>query len=92
MTWLALCRYPLDSQGQEAHGQSMKTRLVFFQTVVFWDCRESTGSSLNIKLFLSQALVVLVHDMGPNWELISDAINSTLQFKVNVFYKIFLRI
>ncbi|KVI12301.1 HAS subgroup [Cynara cardunculus var. scolymus] len=28
-----------------------------------------------------KALVVLVHDMGPNWELISDAINSTLQFK-----------
>ncbi|KAL0460468.1 UNVERIFIED_CONTAM: Chromatin modification-related protein EAF1 B [Sesamum latifolium] len=32
-------------------------------------------------LFEDQALVVLVHDMGPNWELISDAINSTLQFK-----------
>ena len=31
---------------------------------------------------LYQALVVLVHDMGPNWELVSDAINSTLQFKV----------
>ncbi|KAL9239119.1 hypothetical protein vseg_013469 [Gypsophila vaccaria] len=28
-----------------------------------------------------QALVVLVHDMGPNWELVSDAINSILQFK-----------
>ncbi|KAM1137309.1 hypothetical protein ACFX2B_034918 [Malus domestica] len=28
-----------------------------------------------------QALVVLVHDMGPNWELISDAINSTLHLK-----------
>lgn len=24
---------------------------------------------------------MLVHDMGPNWELVSDAINSTLQFK-----------
>ncbi|KAF7845563.1 chromatin modification-related protein EAF1 B-like isoform X1 [Senna tora] len=32
-------------------------------------------------LFEDQALVVLVHDMGPNWELISDAINSALQFK-----------
>ncbi|CAN6684977.1 unnamed protein product [Malus baccata var. baccata] len=31
-----------------------------------------------------QALVVLVHDMGPNWELISDAINSTLHLKVSV--------
>jgi hypothetical protein len=31
---------------------------------------------------MSQALVVLVHDMGPNWELVSDAVNSTLQFKV----------
>ncbi|XP_058111338.1 26S proteasome non-ATPase regulatory subunit 4 homolog [Magnolia sinica] len=29
-----------------------------------------------------EALVVLMHDMGPNWELISDAINSTLQFKI----------
>ncbi|CAN6544944.1 unnamed protein product [Malus baccata var. baccata] len=28
-----------------------------------------------------QALVVLVHDMGPNWELISDAINSRLHLK-----------
>lgn len=25
---------------------------------------------------------MLVHDLGPNWELVSDAINSTLQFKV----------
>ncbi|KHF97607.1 Helicase SRCAP [Gossypium arboreum] len=32
-------------------------------------------------LFEDQALVVLVHDMGPNWQLVSDAINSTLQFK-----------
>ncbi|KAJ3691886.1 hypothetical protein LUZ61_000021 [Rhynchospora tenuis] len=31
--------------------------------------------------FEDQALVVLVHDLGPNWELISDAINNTLQFK-----------
>ncbi|KAF6177065.1 hypothetical protein GIB67_015940 [Kingdonia uniflora] len=31
--------------------------------------------------FEDQALVVLVHDMGQNWELISDAINSTMQFK-----------
>ena len=33
---------------------------------------------------LYQALVVLVHDMGPNWELVSDVINSTLQFKVGM--------
>ncbi|GFZ13465.1 helicase/SANT-associated, DNA binding protein [Actinidia rufa] len=33
-----------------------------------------------------KALVVLVHDMGPNWELISDAVNSTLQFKC-IFHK-----
>ncbi|KAL1200409.1 Chromatin modification-related protein EAF1 A [Cardamine amara subsp. amara] len=32
-------------------------------------------------LFEDQALVVLVHDMGPNWELISDAMNSTLKIK-----------
>nr|KJB26102.1 hypothetical protein B456_004G226000 [Gossypium raimondii] len=32
-------------------------------------------------LLEDQALVVLVHDMGPNWQLVSDAINSTLQFK-----------
>ncbi|KAI3801144.1 hypothetical protein L1987_29247 [Smallanthus sonchifolius] len=39
------------------------------------------GSGSTWSLFEDQALVVLVHDMGPNWELISDAINSTLQFK-----------
>ncbi|PPD97841.1 hypothetical protein GOBAR_DD05095 [Gossypium barbadense] len=39
------------------------------------------GSGCPWSLFEDQALVVLVHDMGPNWELISDAINSTLQFK-----------
>ncbi|XP_071701548.1 chromatin modification-related protein EAF1 A-like isoform X2 [Rutidosis leptorrhynchoides] len=39
------------------------------------------GSGNAWSLFEDQALVVLVHDMGPNWELISDAINSTLQFK-----------
>lgn len=32
--------------------------------------------------YLLQALVVLAHDMGPNWELVSDAINSALQIKV----------
>ncbi|KAF9604582.1 hypothetical protein IFM89_008026 [Coptis chinensis] len=32
-------------------------------------------------LFEDQALVVLVHDMGPNWELVSDVVSSTLQFK-----------
>lgn len=31
--------------------------------------------------FEDQALVVLVHDMGQNWELVSDAINSIVQFK-----------
>ncbi|KAF5954653.1 hypothetical protein HYC85_007509 [Camellia sinensis] len=40
------------------------------------------GSGSPWSLFEDQALVVLVHDMGPNWEVVSDAINSTLQFKV----------
>ncbi|XP_028207298.1 chromatin modification-related protein EAF1 B-like isoform X3 [Glycine soja] len=39
------------------------------------------GSGSPWSLFEDQALVVLVHDMGPNWELISDAINSALQIK-----------
>lgn len=39
------------------------------------------GSGSPWSLFEDQALVVLVHDMGPNWELVSDAMNSTLQFK-----------
>ncbi|XP_061353506.1 chromatin modification-related protein EAF1 B-like isoform X2 [Gastrolobium bilobum] len=39
------------------------------------------GSGSPWSLFEEQALVVLVHDMGPNWELVSDAINSSLQFK-----------
>ncbi|XP_038714096.1 chromatin modification-related protein EAF1 B-like isoform X2 [Tripterygium wilfordii] len=39
------------------------------------------GSGSPWSLFEDQALVVLVHDMGPNWELVSDAINSTVQFK-----------
>ncbi|KAG4138937.1 hypothetical protein ERO13_D07G163200v2 [Gossypium hirsutum] len=39
------------------------------------------GSGGSWSLFEDQALVVLVHDMGPNWEIVSDAINSTLQFK-----------
>ncbi|XP_030454694.1 chromatin modification-related protein EAF1 B [Syzygium oleosum] len=39
------------------------------------------GSGSPWSLFEDQALVVLVHDMGPNWELVSDAINSILQFK-----------
>lgn len=29
-----------------------------------------------------KALVVLVHDMGPYWELVSDALNGALLFKV----------
>ncbi|EHA8592292.1 putative Chromatin modification-related protein EAF1 A [Cocos nucifera] len=41
-----------------------------------------SGSGSPWSNFEDQALVVLVHDMGPNWELVSDAINSTLQFKV----------
>ncbi|KAK3021642.1 hypothetical protein RJ639_046366 [Escallonia herrerae] len=44
------------------------------------------GSGSAWSLFEDQALVVLVHDMGPNWELVSDAINSTLQFKC-IFHK-----
>ncbi|XP_052171275.1 chromatin modification-related protein EAF1 B-like isoform X2 [Diospyros lotus] len=32
-------------------------------------------------VFEDQALVVLVHDLGPHWELVSDAINSTFQLK-----------
>ncbi|CAI9770643.1 unnamed protein product [Fraxinus pennsylvanica] len=39
------------------------------------------GSGSIWSLFEDQALVVLVHDLGPNWELVSDAINSTLQLK-----------
>ncbi|XP_029125967.1 chromatin modification-related protein EAF1 A-like [Cajanus cajan] len=39
------------------------------------------GSGSPWSLFEDQALVVLVHDMGPNWELVSDAINSALQIK-----------
>ncbi|XP_024009658.1 chromatin modification-related protein EAF1 B isoform X2 [Eutrema salsugineum] len=39
------------------------------------------GSENPWSLFEDQALVVLVHDMGPNWELISDAMNSTLKIK-----------
>ncbi|XP_042975984.1 chromatin modification-related protein EAF1 B-like isoform X1 [Carya illinoinensis] len=40
-----------------------------------------SGSGSPWSLFEDQALVVLVHDMGPNWELVSDVINGTLQFK-----------
>ncbi|XP_056170193.1 chromatin modification-related protein EAF1 B-like isoform X3 [Syzygium oleosum] len=39
------------------------------------------GSGSLWSLVEDQALIVLVHDMGPNWELVSDAINNTLQFK-----------
>ncbi|XP_020525107.1 chromatin modification-related protein EAF1 B [Amborella trichopoda] len=39
------------------------------------------GSGAPWSTFEDQALVVLVHDMGPNWELVSNAINTTLQFK-----------
>ncbi|KAK9733918.1 hypothetical protein RND81_04G100800 [Saponaria officinalis] len=39
------------------------------------------GSGSPWTIVEDQALVVLIHDMGPNWELVSDAINSILQFK-----------
>jgi hypothetical protein len=35
-------------------------------------------------IVLCQALVVLVHDMDENWELVSDALNSIVQLKVRV--------
>ena len=60
----------------------MKTRLVSFQEIVIGIVVKIMKSCLNLEFFSTQALVVLVHDMGPNWELVSDAINSTLQFKV----------
>lgn len=44
------------------------------------------GSGSQWSLFEDQALVVLVHDLGANWELVSDAINSALQFK-SIFRK-----
>ncbi|KAL1544607.1 chromatin modification-related protein EAF1 B-like isoform X1 [Salvia divinorum] len=40
-----------------------------------------SGSGSPWSLFEDQALVVLAHDLGPNWELVSDAFNSTLHFK-----------
>ncbi|XP_047965336.1 chromatin modification-related protein EAF1 B-like [Salvia hispanica] len=43
------------------------------------------GSGSPWTLFEDQALVVLAHDLGPNWELVSDAINSTLQFKYFIY-------
>ncbi|GER41181.1 helicase/SANT-associated, partial [Striga asiatica] len=45
------------------------------------------GSGSPWTLFEDQALVVLAHDLGPNWELVSDAINNTLQFKQCIFRK-----
>ncbi|KAI3940133.1 hypothetical protein MKW92_049340 [Papaver armeniacum] len=47
---------------------------------------EPFGSGSSWTQFEDQALVVLIHDMGPNWELVSDVINSTLQFKC-IFHK-----
>ncbi|KAG0502449.1 hypothetical protein HPP92_002521 [Vanilla planifolia] len=44
-----------------------------------------SGSGSAWSSFEDQALVVLVHDMGLNWGLVSDALNSTLLFKVNAF-------
>ncbi|CAH1432639.1 unnamed protein product [Lactuca virosa] len=46
------------------------------------DAIEAYRKSIESHLLRFEALVVLVHDMGPNWELISDVINSTLQFKL----------
>ncbi|XP_057842837.2 chromatin modification-related protein EAF1 B isoform X2 [Cryptomeria japonica] len=40
-----------------------------------------TGQGIAWSTFEDQALVVLVHDVGPNWELVSDIINSSLQIK-----------
>ncbi|CAH8361056.1 unnamed protein product [Eruca vesicaria subsp. sativa] len=39
------------------------------------------GSENPWTLFEDQALIVLVHDLGPNWELIADALKSTLKIK-----------
>ena len=39
---------------------------------------------LTCQYVVFQTLVVLVHDIGPNWELVSDILNSSLQIKVNV--------
>ncbi|XP_047939888.1 chromatin modification-related protein EAF1 B-like isoform X7 [Salvia hispanica] len=46
-----------------------------------------SGSGSLWSLFEDQALVVLAHDLGPNWELVSDAFNSTLHFKQCIFRK-----
>eukprot|EP01018_Ginkgo_biloba_P025815 Gb_03424 [translate_table: standard] len=40
-----------------------------------------TGTGIPWSTFEDQALVVLVHDVGPNWELVSDIINASLQIK-----------
>lgn len=40
-----------------------------------------TGTGIPWSTFEDQALVVLVHDFGPNWDLVSDIINSSLQIK-----------
>ncbi|GJT69004.1 HAS subgroup protein [Tanacetum coccineum] len=42
-------------------------------------CQPGSGSPW--PLFEDQSLVVLVHDIGPNWGIISDAFNSSLRFK-----------
>ncbi|KAL2319251.1 hypothetical protein Fmac_028220 [Flemingia macrophylla] len=51
-----------------------------------------SGSGSPWSLFEDQALVVLVHDMGPNWELVSDAINSALQIKQGSARQLFQRL
>eukprot|EP00252_Welwitschia_mirabilis_P004100 TRINITY_DN1429_c0_g2_i1.p1 TRINITY_DN1429_c0_g2~~TRINITY_DN1429_c0_g2_i1.p1 ORF type:complete len:905 (+),score=215.52 TRINITY_DN1429_c0_g2_i1:238-2715(+) len=44
------------------------------------------GTGMPWSTFEDQALVVLVHDFGPNWDLVSDMINSSLQIK-SIFRK-----
>eukprot|EP00252_Welwitschia_mirabilis_P004098 TRINITY_DN1429_c0_g1_i1.p1 TRINITY_DN1429_c0_g1~~TRINITY_DN1429_c0_g1_i1.p1 ORF type:complete len:1421 (+),score=348.96 TRINITY_DN1429_c0_g1_i1:323-4264(+) len=45
-----------------------------------------TAMGIPWSTFEDQALVVLVHDFGPNWDLVSDIINSSLQIK-SIFRK-----
>ncbi|XP_020081274.1 chromatin modification-related protein EAF1 B-like, partial [Ananas comosus] len=47
---------------------------------------DHSGSGNPWSDFEDQALLVLVHDMGPNWELVCDALNCTLLFK-SIFRK-----
>ncbi|XP_052887548.1 chromatin modification-related protein EAF1 B-like isoform X2 [Gossypium arboreum] len=77
---------PKMSTGQPASGSPWS---LFEDQVNFWylflklffNCCYRYNHALRCFWIYVQALVVLVHDMGPNWQLVSDAINSTLQFK-----------